>query len=145
MQCIYRHRLHGHIGTGATFSLLAFERIQAVTGSEALQHVSPTRFTAATLVHTTSLASAPLLVDGNSSLSHNAATMLTRNVTAAPTAKAAPALFDQLEKSLKGPEGAELIRKVKVRAATTGICSPLFGATTCLDVLYLLGYVTFVG
>jgi hypothetical protein len=44
---------------------------------------------------------------------------LARQVCAGTT-KASPALFDQLEKSLKG-EGEELVKRVKVRLQRTGI------------------------
>jgi hypothetical protein len=42
-------------------------------------------------------------------------TMLTRSLTAA-SSKAAPVLFDQLDKALKGDEGKDLVAKTKVCA-----------------------------
>ncbi len=41
---------------------------------------------------------------------------ISRVATAAASTKAAPALFDQLSKALSGPEGEELVKKIKVRA-----------------------------
>jgi hypothetical protein len=44
----------------------------------------------------------------------NSSSMLVRSSTSAATTKAAPGLFDQLDKALKGAEGAELVAKTKV-------------------------------
>jgi hypothetical protein len=41
--------------------------------------------------------------------------LLVRSPTAAAAAKAAPALFDQLDKALKGGDGDDLVAKTKAR------------------------------
>lgn len=54
---------------------------------------------------------------------HHQQQQLVRADTAAAAASkgAAPALFDQLDKALKGPEGKELVAKTKVGAAASAM------------------------
>lgn len=60
---------------------------------------------------------------------------LARAPTAAAGAKVSPALFDQLEKALKGDEGAELVAKTKVGSSGAGPVAGGAGAiiTCCLQ------------
>lgn len=65
-------------------------------------------------------------------------TVLVRSPTAAATSKAAPALFDQLDKALKGGDGKELVAKTKVWCNTQTWPWPqhsswsMCGVTVCL-------------
>lgn len=63
-----------------------------------------------------SLKAPPFQQDDCTSINTNMS-VLVRSVTSAATTKAAPVLFDQLDKALKGDEGKDLIAKTRVRQA----------------------------